>query len=109
MPPERYDLDLGHDHWAQFFVWDPDPELNPHLTDLPGSPDEPVGCIVYHPRSNGEYCSGAIHFDTPRTARMQETNRWQLVSLDPLHVEPSILCKTCGDHGFIRNGRWESA
>ena len=33
----------------------------------------------------------------------------QLVSEDPLHVEPSILCPECGDHGFIRNGAWESA
>lgn len=33
----------------------------------------------------------------------------QLVAEDPLHVEPSILCTACGDHGFIREGRWENA
>lgn len=32
-----------------------------------------------------------------------------LVSRDPLHVEPSILCPVCGDHGFIREGRWVPA
>jgi hypothetical protein len=32
-----------------------------------------------------------------------------LVSEDPLHVEPSILCPECGDHGFIRDGKWISA
>jgi hypothetical protein len=29
-----------------------------------------------------------------------------LVSEDPLHVEPSILCSECGDHGHLREGRW---
>lgn len=36
---------------------------------------------------------------------------WELHSLDPLHVEPSILtsCHNHPDahHGHIRNGRWE--
>jgi len=32
-----------------------------------------------------------------------------LVSEDPLHIEPSILCRACGDHGFIRDGRWQPA
>lgn len=36
---------------------------------------------------------------------------WELVSLDPLHVEPSIRT-TCTNHpehhGWIRDGKWES-
>lgn len=31
---------------------------------------------------------------------------WTLVSLSPLHVEPSIHCLSCGEHGYIRGGRW---
>ncbi len=34
---------------------------------------------------------------------------WTVVSADPLHLEPSILCTVCGDHGFIRDGRWVPA
>lgn len=34
---------------------------------------------------------------------------WTIVSRDPLHIEPSILCGACGFHGFIRSGRWEPA
>ena len=39
-----------------------------------------------------------------------------VVSLHPEHavfddgmtVSPSILCKTCGLHGFLKNGEWKS-
>lgn len=33
----------------------------------------------------------------------------QLISRDPLHVEASVLCAICGDHGWIRDGRWVAA
>lgn len=32
-----------------------------------------------------------------------------LVSRHPLHIEASILCRACGDHGHIREGRWTPA
>lgn len=34
---------------------------------------------------------------------------WTLVSLEPLTIEPSLECRACGHHGYIRNGRWEPA
>lgn len=34
---------------------------------------------------------------------------WQVQSLDPLTVTPSILCQTCGTHGFITAGKWMPA
>ncbi|HEV8653091.1 MAG TPA: hypothetical protein VG276_27795 [Actinomycetes bacterium] len=34
----------------------------------------------------------------------------QIVDTDPVHIEPSILCpQGCGDHGFVREGRWVPA
>jgi hypothetical protein len=33
----------------------------------------------------------------------------QIVSEDPLHVEPSLLCSDCGTHGFVRDGHWVRA
>lgn len=33
----------------------------------------------------------------------------RLVAEEPLHVEPSVLCGQCQDHGFIRNGKWVKA
>lgn len=32
----------------------------------------------------------------------------RIVQLDPLTIEPSILCPDCGTHGFVRAGRWQS-
>ena len=32
--------------------------------------------------------------------------RWTVESLDPLTISPSVLCRSCGLHGFIRDGRW---
>jgi hypothetical protein len=34
---------------------------------------------------------------------------WDLVSKDPLTLSPSLLCRACGHHGFIRDGRWHPA
>ena len=60
------------------------------------------GCRILHPKGsnatdsypNSNWCVGSIDF-----------TRWTLHSLEPLHVEPSILC-ICGSHGYIRNGKW---
>jgi len=37
------------------------------------------------------------------------TSAHTLVSREPLHLEPSLLWRCCGLHGWVRNGRWESA
>jgi hypothetical protein len=64
-------------------------------------PDEPVDSLV----------SLLIWHWCPLTAG----GRWlaqgvlshTLVSLDPLHLEPSLMWMCCGKHGFIREGRWQ--
>lgn len=33
--------------------------------------------------------------------------KWDLVQVEPLTIAPSILCRDCGFHGFLRNGLWE--
>lgn len=37
------------------------------------------------------------------------TMRHELVSRDPLHLEPSLLWRCCGLHGWVRNGQWQEA
>lgn len=117
--PDRFDLDLGDGHWLRFHQWSPDRALNPHYD---GIPDEPrAGALVYHLRPDGTMCTGGITFDTPVMRQLvPERAMWQIESWKPLTISPSLLCKApvyagdevvgeCGDHGFIRQGRWERA
>lgn len=105
-------IDLGHNHTARFTSWSPDRELNPQYADVPDI--ERYGLIVEHPSAkDGTPCMGGIKFDTPEVRALDAVAPpgsfvgavWQVVSFDPIHVEPSLLC-SCGDHGFIRGGLW---
>lgn len=37
------------------------------------------------------------------------SNGWDILSVDPLTLHPSLACTSCGHHGFIRNGKWVPA
>ena len=37
------------------------------------------------------------------------TTAHTLVSREPLHLEPSLLWRCCGLHGWVRNGQWTGA
>lgn len=100
------EIDLGHGHVLRIFAWDPDRTLNPQYDGIP--PEPRAGAGVDHPHAKtGEPCSGGIMFDTPTVRRVfPEAARWVVESWEPLTLSPSLLC-SCGDHGFVRNGRWE--
>ncbi len=76
--------------------------------------DEPIGLIEHHPKPGddapGIYCGGYIAW----AATDSIMPKHQLVSGGPgdeehLTISPSLLCRTCGNHGFIRDGRWVAA
>lgn len=66
-----------------------------------------VGITEWHKDPQGQLCGGWVPFDVPDLDDFYRQRAWRVVSLEPLHIEPSLLCN-CGHHGFIRNGRWES-
>lgn len=66
-----------------------------------------IGIDEWHKDPQGELCGGWAPFDVDSPYILPTTPKWQVVSLEPLHMEPSLLCG-CGHHGFIRNGQWES-
>lgn len=107
-PDKGQYIELGHDHRAYFTAWMPDRDINPQYDGI--ADVEKFGLVVEHPdkREPWKACAGGITFDTPTAQQLGCKVVWQIVSLEPatLHVEPSLLC-LCGDHGFIRNGRWE--
>jgi len=103
--PRSPDLDLGLDHVLRFTCWKPDRKLNPQYDGIPDV--EKVGAIIDHPsKVDGSPCSGTILFESEVTAKIAPNNhRWKVESWEPLTLSPSILC-SCGDHGFIRGGKW---
>jgi hypothetical protein len=80
----------------------------------------PLGVAEYHgcEKRQGKDWPDApalLPFDVPAAADWHKGRdpkygpgpKWQLVQLDPLTVAPSILCRGCGLHGYLRAGRWE--
>lgn len=108
MPTGAFDLDLGDNHWLTFVGWQPDRKLNPQYD---GIPDEPrAGAEVTHLKPDGTLCAGFVHFDTPVVRKVfHPESIWRVVSWQPLTLEPSILCKACGDHGHITESKWVRA
>lgn len=116
-------LDLGHGHSIEMSAWNPDLELNPQCAPLAAQLPATVGAIVYHPRHDDDEqcswlgklpegepdrltCAGSISFDLPITHEAGFSGPfWQVESWEPLTLSPSLLCH-CGDHGFIREGKW---
>lgn len=47
-----------------------------------------------------------IHKDRPRGLRLSGPPFWTLAKVSPLTIMPSIRCKLCGLHGYIRRGEW---
>lgn len=93
--------------------WPPE-EMN--LTDLGNgvqfskyidNDDQWIGILEWHKCHSEEITAGSVLFDNaPEKFRGP---RWTLVQEEPLTINPSILCRTCGLHGFIQNGRWVPA
>ncbi len=71
---------------------------------------EVIGCTEAHKDKDGKRCIGFVRFDGPKWGFGSEnTPKWKVEQANPLTLSPSILCRTCGNHGFIRAGKWVSA
>mgnify|MGYP003454880989 FL=1 len=100
-------IDFGDGHTGEWLGWRPDRKLNPQYAHLPDV--ERCTLIVYHSKPDGSPCSGAITVVSPvNEAVFPGRPKWQMVQEEPLTLTPSLLC-SCGDHGFITNGKWVRA
>jgi hypothetical protein len=109
---ESEGIDLGHGHMLRWCVWDPDLTLNPQFAHLADRlPVEHFMASIDHTAPDGSPCVSAATLDgeVARAIRMPNEALWQVESMDPLTLSPSLLCGRCGDHGFIRGGRWVPA
>lgn len=66
-----------------------------------------VGLVEEHDSPTGR-CSGYVKF---RGVPPNPDGRpsWVVEKEDPLTLSPSVLCSTCGHHGYIRKGKWVPA
>lgn len=91
------EIDLGDDHRIVF-------------TEYEG--EKRVGANLIHPRVEGK-CSGQswIVFEGRTWANTFDgkINTWKVEKEEPITISPSILCRACNDHGFIREGKWVRA
>lgn len=108
-------IDLGDGHFLSWFSWAPDRDLNPQYDGIPNV--EKYGALITHPpgpKANpahwgGKICKGAIVFESETQRRIEpQKPAWKVDCWKPLTISPSVLC-SCGDHGWIRNGKWVKA
>lgn len=103
-------LDLGDGHWLTFTQWKPDRSIPENAERYKNVPDaDPIGGILAHTKADGSLCEGSIWFDVPAVHQVfPERHVWQVECWEPLTLSPSFLCH-CGDHGFIKQGKWVRA
>lgn len=94
--PEEADIDLGNGVVAAYtrYSW-----------------HDRAGLIEWHrDTQTGDWCCGAVLFDLEGVhVLFPECALWTVVSFEPLTITPSILCRICGHHGWITDGRWVNA
>jgi hypothetical protein len=85
-----------------------------HRMIFSGYKGEPrVGANIVHPPVDGK-CDGQgwVAFEGRSWARSfgdDQIATWKVEQDDPITLSPSVLCRACGDHGFVRNGKWVRA
>lgn len=101
--------DIGHDHAILFLRFAPDRALNPQYKDIPDC-DKAI-IHIDHPRADGQggMCVSAAILSVAPEVLKGGAPTWDVESWEPLTLSPSLLCRNCGDHGFIREGRWVPA
>lgn len=70
-----------------------------------------VGVIEWHycgGTTEEHFSGGSLLFDMPENTG-ENRPKWQLLKEEPLTLHPSVLCRTCGLHGWIQEGRWVPA
>lgn len=89
-------IDIGHGHTIRFVEYEDDKRTA--INDC-------------HLNKDGKECAGFIPFKDGAWAKKfnNKITAWDVVSLEPLTLTPSILCTACGDHGFITDGKWVPA
>jgi hypothetical protein len=63
---------------------------------------ELLGFAITHPCKSPEHTNVGAWIPTHGIG----DHSWKLVCLEPLTISPSLACRVCGDHGFVRDGKY---
>ena len=104
----EHDIDLGDGHWLKWYAWAPDRSIQNNAERFADVPDcEKFGAAVPHRKTDGELCEGFVTLNGDVQQRVHpKVPKWTVGSWEPLTLSPSLLCRACGDHGFVRDGKW---
>lgn len=82
-----------------------------HTLTLQRFEGELSACVIAHKKKDGTLCEGFIPFTGRAWARSfgNRITSWEVISESPLTLSPSVQCRICGDHGFVRGGKWVRA
>ena len=89
-------IDLGDNHSMRFLEFEGDAK----------------SAFEYkHFRPDGTECIGHISITGAAWAQAfnNKIETWDVQSWEPFTCTPSLLCRVCGDHGFITDGKWVKA
>lgn len=103
-------IDFGSGVSGRFHGWSPDRALNPQYAAI--ADIEKVGMSFNHNRPDdpNQRCGGFVTFDLPGVREVfPGYSLWAVESWEPMTLSPSLLCRSCGRHGHIRQGKWVEA
>lgn len=106
---------LGGDHYCHYQYWTKDEKvIGLPAGTLPPDGSVFIGIHEHHRREDGSWCGGYVQFENVPEAHFADVkygtqSRHMLVSESPLTIAPSLACRTCPSHGFVRDGKWVDA
>lgn len=115
----RSGLDLGGDHYAHREYRLPDGKIIAYAAGAT-IPEGAVfiGIHEHHLKPDGSWCGGWVGFSnvedpgradgTIEPYRIEGTHH-TLDKADPLTISPSLACRSCPSHGWIKEGVWSDA
>lgn len=63
----------------------------------------------WHKTPDGRWCVGYVSFNVESEYWVPRSPHWDVLSVEPLTLSPSLQCTACPSHGYIRNDRWVEA